>query len=114
MAVFAAGAGSAHCCLEVIELPGAGSGLELAYFNQKLVVDQLEERFQGAGYGTLKGEVAEVVISKLGPIRDRANELMSDPVELDSLLAQGADKAREVAEKTLATVYEKVGFIRAK
>ena len=77
-------------------------------------VISLEERFQGAGYGTLKGEVAEVVISKLGPIRDRANELMSDPVELDSLLAQGADKAREVAEKTLATVYEKVGFIRAK
>ncbi|NBQ92637.1 MAG: tryptophan--tRNA ligase [Micrococcales bacterium] len=77
-------------------------------------VISLEERFQGAGYGTLKSEVADVVISKLGPIRDRANELMSDPVELDSLLAQGADKAREVAEKTLATVYEKVGFIRAK
>ncbi|NBW72933.1 MAG: tryptophan--tRNA ligase, partial [Microbacteriaceae bacterium] len=53
----------------------------------------LEERFAGAGYGVLKGEVADVVISVLGPIRDRANELMSDQTELDKLLAQGAEKA---------------------
>ena len=74
----------------------------------------LEDRFQGAGYGVLKGEVADVVISALGPIRDRANDLMSDPTELDRLLASGAEKAREVAETTLALVYDRVGFIRAK
>ena len=73
----------------------------------------LEERFAGAGYGVLKGEVADVVISVLGPIRDRANELMSDQTELDKLLAQGAEKARTVAEKTLADVYDRVGFIRS-
>jgi tryptophanyl-tRNA synthetase len=74
----------------------------------------LEDRFQGAGYGVLKGEVADVVISALGPIRDRANDLMSDTAELDRLLASGAEKAREVAEATLAQVYDRVGFIRAK
>jgi tryptophanyl-tRNA synthetase len=74
----------------------------------------LEERFQGAGYGVLKSEVADVVVNALAPIRDRANELMSDTTELDRLLASGADKARTVAEATLADVYDKVGFIRAK
>lgn len=74
----------------------------------------LEDRFQGAGYGALKGEVADVVINALGPIRDRANDLMSDTAELDRLLASGAEKAREVAETTLALVYDRVGFIRAK
>ena len=74
----------------------------------------LEERFAGAGYGVLKSEVADVVISALGPIRDRANDLMSDQSELDSLLATGAEKARAVAEATLADVYEKIGFIKAK
>lgn len=74
----------------------------------------LEERFQGAGYGVLKSEVADVVVNALAPIRDRANELMSDPAELDRLLASGAEKARTVAEATLADVYDKVGFIRAK
>ena len=74
----------------------------------------LEERFAGAGYGVLKSEVADVVVNALAPIRERANELMSDTVELDRLLASGAEKARTVAEATLADVYDKVGFIRAK
>ena len=74
----------------------------------------LEDRFQGAGYGVLKVEVADVVINALGPIRDRANDLMSDPTELDKLLASGADKARAVAEDTLAKVYDRIGFIKAK
>lgn len=73
----------------------------------------LEDRFQGAGYGVLKGEVADVVINALGPIRDRANDLMSDQAELDKLLASGAEKARAVAEQTLANVYDSIGFIRA-
>ncbi len=73
----------------------------------------LEERFAGAGYGVLKGEVADVVINAVGPIRDRANDLMSDPTELDNLLASGAEKARKVAEDTLAKVYDRVGFIKA-
>ena len=73
----------------------------------------LEERFAGAGYGVLKGEVADVVISALGPIRDRANDLMSDQAELDRLLASGAEKARAVAETTLAMVYDRIGFIKA-
>lgn len=74
----------------------------------------LEERFAGAGYGVLKSEVAEVVVSSLSPIRDRANELMSDQAELDRLLAQGADKAKTIAEATLAAVYDRVGFIKAR
>jgi tryptophanyl-tRNA synthetase len=39
---------------------------------------------------------------------------MSDPVELDKLLASGAEKARAVAEQTLATVYDQIGFIKAR
>ena len=73
----------------------------------------LEERFAGAGYGVLKSEVADVVVNALAPIRDRANELMSDTTELDRLLASGAEKARTVAEATLADVYDRIGFIKA-
>jgi len=74
-------------------------------------VISLEDRFAGAGYGVLKGELAEVIIAAIGPIRDRANELMSEETELDRLLALGANKANEVAETTLAKVYERIGFI---
>jgi tryptophanyl-tRNA synthetase len=77
-------------------------------------VDSLVARFDGAGYGALKTELAEVVVAHIEPIRNRAEELLSDPAELDRLLAKGAAKANALAEKTLATVYERIGFIAAK
>ena len=76
-------------------------------------VDSLVARFDGAGYGALKGELADLVVSTIEPIRNRTEELLSDEAELDRLLAKGAEKANELAEKTLATVYERIGFIRA-
>ena len=42
-------------------------------------VDALVAHFDGKGYGDLKGEVADVVLSVVEPIRDRANELLADP-----------------------------------
>lgn len=75
-------------------------------------IKDLESRFAGQGYGSLKTELAEVVVAHLDPIRVRATELLSDEAELDRLLAQGAAKANEIAETTLAKVYERLGFVR--
>jgi tryptophanyl-tRNA synthetase len=77
-------------------------------------IKSLEARFEGAGYGALKGELADVVVAHIEPIRDRAVELLTDQAELDRLLAVGADRAAEQAEKTLKAVYEAVGFIAAR
>ncbi|HWC29355.1 MAG TPA: tryptophan--tRNA ligase [Dehalococcoidia bacterium] len=49
------------------------------------------------GYGDLKRRVAEVVVETLSPIRERHNQLMQDPAELDRLLAIGAEQARAYA-----------------
>ena len=48
------------------------------------------------------------------PGLDRIYATLSVWPELDRLLAKGADKANEQAEKTLATVYDRIGFIAAK
>jgi tryptophanyl-tRNA synthetase len=77
-------------------------------------VEILEAEFEGAGYGVLKAEVAEVVIAAIEPIRERTQELMSDQTELDRLLADGAGKANEIAEATLAKVYDAIGFLQAR
>ncbi|MEY4714322.1 MAG: tryptophan--tRNA ligase [Actinomycetota bacterium] len=74
-------------------------------------ISSLEQKYSGAGYGTLKSELAEVVVGTLEPIRKRAEELMSDAAELDRLLAKGAQKANDLAEQTLAKVYDRIGFI---
>lgn len=74
-------------------------------------VEQLVASYQGKMYGHLKTDLAEAVVGHLSPIRERANELLADPAELDRLLAHGADKAREIAAATLSDVFAKVGFL---
>jgi tryptophanyl-tRNA synthetase len=75
-------------------------------------VATLESEFAGKGYGDFKKTVADAVVAALDPIRLRAQELLADPAELDRLLAQGAAKANQIAERTLSDVYDKLGFVR--
>ncbi|PPB49670.1 tryptophan--tRNA ligase [Arthrobacter pityocampae] len=76
-------------------------------------VAELETEYEGRMYGHLKVDLAEVVVETLAPVRRRAEELLTDPAELDRLLAQGAAKARGLAAPTLAEVYARVGFLPA-
>jgi tryptophanyl-tRNA synthetase len=74
-------------------------------------IAELEQSLSGKGYGDLKSDVADAVISVIEPIRVRATELLANTKELDAMLASGADRANEIAETTLANVYDKIGFI---
>ena len=71
----------------------------------------LESDYAGKGYGDLKKDLAEVVVEVLRPIQQRTNTYLEDPAQLDKLLAIGAEKARTVAAATLATVYDRIGFL---
>ena len=74
-------------------------------------VDELVERYTGHGYGDLKSDVADAVVGTFGPIRDRANQMLADPAELDRILTANADRANEIAQANLKTVYDRVGFL---
>ncbi len=63
------------------------------------------------GYGDLKVGVANAVIETLTPIRERYNELMSDPAELDRLMQKGAEQARAVAEPKVEQMKEIMGLV---
>lgn len=71
----------------------------------------LEDEYAGRGYGDLKKDVAEAVVETFSPIRERTLELLSDPAELDRVLAGNADRADELAQVTIATVYDRIGFL---
>ena len=47
------------------------------------------------------------------PFQSRVRGYIDDPATLDGVLAKGADRAREVASSTLATVYDRMGFLPA-
>lgn len=72
---------------------------------------EIEDKFAGQGYGALKQEVAETTIETLRPIREAYQRLLADPVELERILAQGADRARRIAHPKLDEIKRKVGFI---
>ncbi len=74
-------------------------------------IKDLVASYAGAGYGALKGDLAEVVVDFVTPFRNRTLELLGDRTELERVLSTGAQSAGEVARATLSDVYERVGFL---
>jgi len=74
-------------------------------------VDKLVEGYAGRGYGDLKKDTAEAVVEFVGPIKARVDELLADPTELEAVLASGAERAQNVASKTVRRVYDRLGFL---
>ena len=74
-------------------------------------VDKLVDGYAGRGYGDLKSDTAEAVVEFVGPIKARVDELLADQGELESVLAAGAERARDVSAKTVQRVYDRLGFL---
>jgi len=72
---------------------------------------EIETQFEGKGYNDFKKALAEVVIEGLRPLQERYKELTADPTRIDSILADGAARARPTAEKVLAKVKRRVGLL---
>lgn len=72
---------------------------------------EVEKEFEGKGYGDFKKAVAECVIEELRPLQTKYKELVSNPEYLKQIYVEGANKAKEKAEKTLKDVYSKIGLV---
>jgi tryptophanyl-tRNA synthetase len=77
-------------------------------------IAELEQKYEGKGYGALKTDLAEIMVEFVTPFRERTQQYLDDPETLDSILAKGAEKARAVAAETLSQAYDRVGFLPAK
>jgi tryptophanyl-tRNA synthetase len=73
-------------------------------------IPEIEEQYRGKGYGDFKTDLAEVVVERLSPIRERTLELLDNPQELDGILEAGAERAREVSRSTLHDAWAKLGL----
>lgn len=73
-------------------------------------VEEIAADYAGKGYGDFKQDLAEVVVEALTPIKQRHDELINDPVELDRILADGGDKARAIADSTLDAAKAAMGL----
>jgi tryptophanyl-tRNA synthetase len=93
--------------------PGVTNLLTIAAAVSGESVADWEHRYEGAGYGDFKAGVAEAVVARLSPIRERFQELMADPTPVYAALAAGEGRARDVAETTMADVRERLGWLSA-
>ena len=75
-------------------------------------VAQMEADFRagGFGYGDFKKRLFAAVWEFFAPMRARRVELAGNPGHLDRVLADGAQRARAVAEKTMQRVRSAVGL----
>ena len=55
---------------------------------------------------------AEAIIEELRPIQERYNDLMKNKDYLENVYRIGAERANNVAMRTVSKVYRKVGFIQ--
>lgn len=63
----------------------------------------------GIGWGEVKAQLLDVLEAQFGQYRDRYLELMANPAEIERILAEGANKARVVAQAKLQEVRAAIG-----
>ena len=68
------------------------------------------ERTARTGCVDTKKLLAERIIAHYAEARERYAELMADPARIDRILADGAERARPLAEATMAEVRERMGL----
>jgi tryptophanyl-tRNA synthetase len=92
------------------EKPGVSNLIEILAVAREVSPEQIEADLREArGYGDLKVAAAEAVIEMLAPVRERYVQLRGDESALETVLAEGAERAHTIAAETLADVREYMG-----
>src|SRR3984893_769484 len=68
-------------------------------------------QFGGGQFSTFKSALVELAVAKLGPIGAEVKRLVADAAYIDSVLADGAARATVLADQTMKSVKDIIGFI---
>jgi len=83
-------------------------GIYSSISNQTL--DKTLNEFGGKNFSDLKNKLAEILSSKISPISDEIKKLINDTNYLDKVLAEGANKAEEIAGNKIKEMKKIIGF----
>jgi tryptophanyl-tRNA synthetase len=89
---------------------GIANLIQILAVARGMTEDEIEQEFDGSGYGDFKAAVAESVVDFLAPVRERYEEIRPDEQALEATLGAGAVKARALAAPTLAEVRKAIGI----
>ena len=91
--------------------PGISNLLTIYCATTGKTLEDAEKEFCGQGYGIFKPAVGEAVVELFRPIREESERIMKDKAYLESVYRSGAQRAQYLANKTLAKVQRKIGFV---
>jgi tryptophanyl-tRNA synthetase len=90
---------------------GISNLVEIMAVARGIAPEEVEAEYAGeAGYARFKQEVGGVVVEYLRPIRQAYETTRQDAPQLESVLRDGAAKARAIASKTVETAADRMGL----
>jgi tryptophanyl-tRNA synthetase len=89
--------------------PGISNLIDIYAAVRGTAPEEVEQTFDGSGYGAFKQAVGDAVVEYLAPVRERYQQLRPDEDGLEQILAVGADKARAIASEVMVDVRQAMG-----
>ncbi len=72
--------------------------------------NDIENEFNGKGYGEFKKELSDLIIEKISPIREKTFYYLKEKNELDKILTEGKEYVQNIASKKIDDVKNKMGL----
>ncbi|MEH7239269.1 tryptophan--tRNA ligase [Bacillus sp. JJ1562] len=91
--------------------PGISNLLTIYSTFSNKSIEEIEEMYDGKGYGEFKADLAEVVLNEIRPIQESYYDILNSS-KLDEILDAGAEKANKVASKTVKKMENAMGLGR--
>lgn len=96
---------------DVAHKPGVSNLLTILAAITNKPLAELEPAYVNQGYGKLKTDVADALVTFLEPLQQRYRDLRADQAYLDNVLKHGAAAATKRALPMMQKVKEQLGFI---
>ncbi|MEF9974642.1 MAG: tryptophan--tRNA ligase [Clostridia bacterium] len=90
--------------------PGVSNLMSILSILTGQTMEAIAHDYDGKGYGAFKDAVADAVIATLEPIQQNYARVIDDKAYLESVMTDSAERARAVAQRTMAKVRKKVGL----
>ncbi len=92
-----------------INQPGISNLLQIHSSLSNIAIEDLVKQFENSGYGEFKKAVADVVCKELERIQTAYKEVLSSG-QIETILEDGANRARRIASRKLNKVQRKIGI----
>ena len=91
--------------------PGVSNLLSIYSVFSGMAIEDIVNRFDGAGYGDLKKSLAEILVERLTDIQDKYNRIMASG-EINDALDAGRDYTNAIAKEKYDLIRKVVGYGR--